>query len=208
MRILLAVSVLFVFTTTTAQIKTISAETSVQNVTIFSSGARVERMATVSIVPGRSEISFSGLSNQLDQKSVQLKADADITLLSVQTTEDFLSERNIADQERNFLEKSKALKEKRDLDNKLLEVYKSEEEMLNKNEAIGGTAGVKTSELKDALDLHRQRLTEVYEKQLEIQNRFNEEHYPGSEARHLAKKEYPTGGIHAPSHESKMFELP
>lgn len=47
--------------------------------------------------------------------------------------------------------------------------------MLIKNQAIGGTTGVKTTELKDALDLQRQRLTEVYQKQLEIQKRIIDE---------------------------------
>ena len=167
--------VFFLFKTRYSQVKKIPAETTVQNVTIFSSGARVERKSTVSIMPGRSEITFSGLSNQLDQKSVQLNADADITLLSVQATKDFLNERKIDNEENNFIEKTKSLKDKLDLDTKMLEVFKNEEEMLKKNEAIGGTSGVKTTELKEALDLHRQRLTEVYEKQLEIQNRITEE---------------------------------
>src|SRR5215217_1838535 len=44
--------------------------------------------------------------------------------------------------------------------------------MLIKNQAIGGTAGVKAADLKDALDLQRQRLTEVYQKQLDLQKRI------------------------------------
>ncbi|MGN6343072.1 MAG: mucoidy inhibitor MuiA family protein [Ginsengibacter sp.] len=173
MRTFVWVPMLFLYQNALSQIKKIPTETTVQTVTIFSSGARVDRISSVSISPGRSEITFSGLSNQLDQKSVQLNADADITLLSVQASKDFLSERKINDEEKNFIEKTKALQDKLDMDNKLLQVYKSEEEMLKKNEAIGGTTGVKTTELKEALDLHRQRLTEVYEKQIEIQNRIN-----------------------------------
>jgi hypothetical protein len=175
MRNFVLVPMLFLYQVATSQIKKIPAETTVQNVTIFSSGARVDRTSSVSISTGRSEITFSGLSNQLDPKSVQLNADADITLLSVQASKDFLSERKIDDQEKSFIEKTKTLKDKLDLDTKLMEVYKSEEDMLKKNEAIGGTSGVKTTELKEALDLHRQRLTEVYEKQIEIQNRINSE---------------------------------
>jgi uncharacterized protein (TIGR02231 family) len=175
MRISLLAIILLLSQIATSQIKKIQAETTVQNVTIFSSGARIDRISSVSISPGRSQIIFSGLSNQLDQKSVQLNADADITLLSVQASKDFLSERKIDDEEKSFIEKTKSLKAKLDIDNKLLEVYKSEEDMLKKNEAIGGTSGVKTTELKEALDLHRQRLTDVFEKQIEIQNRINEE---------------------------------
>ncbi len=175
MRILLSAILLCLFIHARAQVKKISAETTIENVTIFSSGARVERTSTISISPGRSEISFAGLSNQLDQQSVQLQADANITLLSVQATKDFLSERKIDQEEKSFIERTTSLKDKLDLDMKLLEVYKNEEAMLVKNQAIGGQSGVKTTELKDALDLQRQRLTEVYQKQLEIQKRIAEE---------------------------------
>ncbi|MEP7377914.1 MAG: mucoidy inhibitor MuiA family protein [Chitinophagaceae bacterium] len=175
MRILLSATLLCLFIDAHSQVKKIPAETTIENVTIFSSGARVERTSTIGISPGRSEISFAGLSNQLDQQSVQLQADANITLLSVQATKDFLSERKIDQEEKNFIEHTTSLKDKLDLDMKLLEVYKNEEAMLVKNQAIGGQSGVKTTELKDALDLQRQRLTEVYQKQLEIQKRIAEE---------------------------------
>lgn len=175
MRIALFIIPLLFYIDANAQVKKVSAETNIQNVTIFSSGARVERTASVSLAAGRSEISFAGLSNQLDQQSVQLQADANITLLSVQTTKDFLSERKIEQDEKNFIEHRNSLKDKLDLDTKLLDVYKNEEAMLIKNQAIGGQAGVKTTELKDALDLQRQRLTEVYQKQLEIQKRITAE---------------------------------
>ena len=132
----------------------------------------MERTAAVNVASGRSEISFAGLSNQLDQQTVQLKADANITLLSVQTTRDFLTERKIEQQEREFIDRTNALKDKSDLDQKLLEVCKNEEAMLIKNQAIGGQAGVKTIDLKDALEFQRQRLTDLYEKELEIGKRL------------------------------------
>src|SRR6185437_11180474 len=100
MRTILTTLPLLFYFTAHSQVKKLNAETTIQNVTVFSSGARVERTAAVNIGPGRSEISFAGLSNQLDPQTVQLKADANITLLSVQTTRDFLSERKIEQQER------------------------------------------------------------------------------------------------------------
>jgi hypothetical protein len=75
---------------------------------------------------------------------------------------------------------------------KLLEVYKNEESMLVKNQAIGGTSVVKTTELKEALDLQRERLTDVYQKQLEIQKRIAEEQADSerfkSQLREISKK--------------------
>lgn len=158
-----------------SQAKKITAETSVQEVTIFSSGAQIQRNATVSIQPGRSEIIFSGLSNQLQQQSVQLKADADITLLSVQAVKDYFSQRKIEQDEKTLIDRKAELNEKFDSDTRMLQVYKSEEQMLIKNQAIAGQNGVKADELKQALDLQRQRLTEVYQKQMEIEKRMKSE---------------------------------
>ena len=120
----------------------------------------------------RTEIAFSGLSNQLEQQTVQLKADANITMLSIQTNKDYLSVRKIDQEEKNLSELAAAAKDKLDQDAKLLDVYRNEESMLLKNQAIGGQTGVKASELKESLDLQRQRLTEVYGKEMEIQKRL------------------------------------
>jgi hypothetical protein len=152
--------------------KKIHAETDIQSVTVFSSGAQIQRTSTVAITPGRSEIVFSGLSNQLEQQSLQLKADAAITLLSVQVAKDFSGERRIEQEERSLIERRATLQEKIESDQKQLAVYKAEEEMLIKNQSIGGTTGVKADEMQKMLDLHRQRLSEVYQRQLETERRI------------------------------------
>ena len=172
MRVILFVFTLLFSVSAGAQVKKLNAETTISNVTVFSSGARVERSSAVNIQPGRTEIAFSGLSNQLEQQTVQLKADANITMLSIQTNKDFLSIRKIDQEEKNLSELSGAAKDKLDQDTKLLDVYRNEEAMLLKNQAIGGQTGVKAAELKESLDLQRQRLTEVYGKEMEIQKRL------------------------------------
>ncbi|HEY0067942.1 MAG TPA: mucoidy inhibitor MuiA family protein [Flavisolibacter sp.] len=154
------------------QSKAVTAESSIQNVIVFSSGAQVQRAATVALAAGRTEIVFPGLSNQLEQQSLQLKADANVTLLSVQVMKDFTGQRRIDQEERALIDRRAALLEKIEMDQKVLQVYKHEEEMLVKNQAIGGQAGVKTEELKQALDLQRQRLNEIYLKQLETERRI------------------------------------
>lgn len=155
-----------------SQARKINAESAIQNVTVFTSGAQIDRVANVSVLPGRTEIVFNGLSNQLEQQSLQLKADANITLLSVQTGKDYFSQRKIEQEEKDLLQRQANLTDKNDMDIKLLEVFKNEEGMLIKNQEIGGQNGVKSTELKEALDLHRQRLTEIYESQLTVQKKI------------------------------------
>jgi hypothetical protein len=156
-----------------SQVRKINAESTVQSVTVFTSGAQINRVANISVLPGRSEIAFNGLSNQLEQQSLQLKADANIVLLSVQTTKDFFGQRKTEQEEKELLETQASLKDKNNMDVKLLDVYKNEEAMLIKNQEIGGEGGVKSIELKENLDLQRQRLIEVYQKQLEVQKRID-----------------------------------
>jgi hypothetical protein len=154
-----------------SQTRRITAESSVQEVTIFSSGAQVQRNSTITVPAGKSEIVFNGLSNQLSQESVQLKADANLTLLSVQTMKDF-AQRKVNQDERILIDRKAELTEKYDFDTRMLQVYKNEEQMLVKNQEIGGQNGVKPEDLKQALDLQRQRLTEVFQKQMEIEKQM------------------------------------
>ena len=102
MRIFLIFLIVLINFSGFSQTRKLNAETNIGNVTIFSSGARVQRTAAVNIQSGRTEISFPGLSNQLDQQTVQLKADANITLLSVQSTKDFLTVRKIEEEEKKM----------------------------------------------------------------------------------------------------------
>ena len=155
-----------------AQPRKLNVESTIAGVTVFASGAQIFRSATAAVLPGRTEIVFAGLSNQLEQQSLQLKADATITLLSVQAIRDFTGQRKLESEERNLLDRRVELQDKIATDNRLLQVYKKEEDMLVKNEAIGGQSGVKAEELKAALDLHRSRMTEVLQKQLEIEKRI------------------------------------
>ena len=173
MRFLLSTVLLMMSVCCFSQTRKINAESAIQHVIVYFSGARVERSSTVNLPAGRSEVSFTGLSNQLDPQTIQLKADAGITLLSVQTAKDFLTARKVEEEERSLIEKAEQLKEKINQDAKTLEVYRNEETMLIKNQAIGGQAGVKAADLREALDLQRQRLTEVYARQSEIQKRLN-----------------------------------
>ncbi|MFL5787641.1 MAG: DUF4139 domain-containing protein [Flavisolibacter sp.] len=177
MRLLSLTIVLFIQNCSFAQIKGLTVESTIQNVTVFTSGARIERLATVSIPMGRSEIIFTDLSNQLNQQSVQLQSDANITLLSVQTTKDFLHAHKMEQQENSYQDKISSLQDKIARDSKQLEVLKNEESMLIKNQEIGGQTGVKTPELKIALDFQRQRFSEIYQQELQIQKTISDEKF-------------------------------
>ena len=132
-----------------SQARKINAESAIQNVTVFTSGAQINRVANVSVLPGRTEIVFNGLSNQLEQQSLQLKADANITLLSVQTGKDYFSQRKIEQEEKDLLQRQANLTDKNDMDVKLLEVFKNEEGMLIKNQEIADMLKISVHTVKN-----------------------------------------------------------
>ena len=49
--------------------------------------------------------------------------------------------------------------------------------MLGKNQEISGQTGLKTAALKEALEFQRERLTDLYERELEIQKRMVSEQH-------------------------------
>ena len=55
----------------------------IKGVTIYLKGARVERTATASLVPGDNEIVFEGLSNYIDENSIEVQGQGNATILSV-----------------------------------------------------------------------------------------------------------------------------
>ncbi len=144
-------------------------DSKIEKVTVFLEGAQVQRTAKASLAPGKHELVFSGISPAIDKQSIQVKADGNITVLSVIHQQNFLKEQE-KQQEISQAELQKdALRDKISLQKNILNVYKQEESLLIKNQEVGGANGLKAIDLKEAADFQRLRLTEVYQKQMETE---------------------------------------
>ncbi len=149
-------------------------DSKLERVTVFLNGAQVSRKAQTAIPAGKSVFYFKNLSPKLDKESIQLKAQGDFTVVSVQTEQSYY-ETGAGRLARNKeYEKRKAdIEARQQVDLKLLDVYKQEETLLLKNQALGGREqSLKASEIREAADFQRQRLTEVYTRQLEINRKL------------------------------------
>lgn len=145
------------------------AESKIEKVTVFLSGAQVNRTAKISLSAGKTELRFKHITPNLDVNSIQVKSEGDVAIQSVTHEKDFLGAKpNIA--EVNKLEAQReTIQDKIALDKSLLTVYKREEEMLIKNQLIvGQNTGLKAIDLKESVDFQRIRMTEVLAKQLEL----------------------------------------
>ena len=64
----------------------------ITNVTVYSSGAQVERSATFDLQQGKSILSFKNLSPYISKESIRVDGDGNYTILNVQLQNDFLNE--------------------------------------------------------------------------------------------------------------------
>lgn len=167
MRQIFTLTMLLLCLYSTAQTKK-NIDSKIEKVTVFLEGAQTQRSAKVSLTPGKSELVFTNISPSIDKQSIQVKADGNVTVLSVIHQQNFLKEQQKQDEIKELETQKEAQVEKISLQANIMNVYKQEENMLLKNQQIGGAnSGLKATDLKDAADFQRNRLTEVYQKQME-----------------------------------------
>ncbi len=64
----------------------------ITNVTVYSSGAQIERAATFDMQQGKSLLSFKNLSPYINKESIRVDGDGNYTILNVQLRADYLNE--------------------------------------------------------------------------------------------------------------------
>ncbi len=144
-------------------------ESKIENVTVYESGAQVTRAFKTPLAVGRTQLIVRGVSPQLDKQSIQAQADGNFVIVSVVLQNSFLSDKSKTDENTKLNTQKQDLEDKILTERAMLNVFKQEELMLSKNQEINGrTSVLKALDLKEAVDFHRNRLTEVLTKQLEI----------------------------------------
>ncbi|MEI9946081.1 MAG: mucoidy inhibitor MuiA family protein [Chitinophagaceae bacterium] len=136
----------------------------IEKVTVFLQGAQVERTAKQNLNAGKYNIVFNGISPKVDKQSIQLKAEGKLTVLSVTHQVNYLNEQQAQDEIKQLETQKEQWLEKISLEKNMKNVYSQEEKMIIANQSIKGDATLKATELKEAADFQRQRLTEIYQK--------------------------------------------
>jgi hypothetical protein len=149
------------------QPKIIRTEPVMRRVIVYHQGAQVERQSTLKLDAGKSEILVSGLSPEIDRQSIQIKLHPDIQLLSINHQLNHLRQQHLREEIRELQENDSLLKDKVALEQAMLQVYKQEEQMLQKNQEIRGDQGIRNADLREAMEYMRSKMTEVLRKQLE-----------------------------------------
>ena len=173
---LLSALLLFIHFAVFAQDNQINVNSKIAGVTVFMNGAQVLRQSDLVELPqGVSLLVFSGLSSSLETQSLQAKGEGSFTILSVTRQNNFLLEKKKSEQKLTLEAKAGEISDKMTALRNEISVYKSEEEMLMKNQTVmGPNVNYDLVKLKAALDFQKQRLSEAKAKQISIEKEINQ----------------------------------
>lgn len=158
-----------------AQTKKQTVQSKIDKVTVFMQGAQVMRSATTSIPAGTTILVFPQISPELEEKSIQVRGQGPFTILSVSRERNYLRGQAPIEEIEKLQQQQQALEEKVTHEKARQKVFAQEEAMLAKNQDLRGTTtGLKTQDLREALDFQRTRLSEVLEQQISIEKNITQ----------------------------------
>jgi Domain of unknown function (DUF4139)/N-terminal domain of unknown function (DUF4140) len=147
----------------------------IEKITVFLSGAQITRTASAPIKIGRTELIFQNLSPYILKESVQVNANGRFTVLSVNHQQNYLQEQTKKEAIIALQSQIDQLTAQLNAEKSSLQIYKSEEKMLERNQVqlVGiQNNAMKANDLKEIMDFQRARLTEILNKSLEIDTKI------------------------------------
>lgn len=145
-----------------AQVTSKDVVSKVTDVTVYMTGASITHTADVTLAKGDYNLQFSGISPNINQKSVQVSANENVKITSVTYVIDYLAVETESKEIQVLNDSLDLLTKKITTLKNQLSVYASEKELVLKNYDLKGTTtGVSTLELQKAADFYRLRLTEI-----------------------------------------------
>jgi Domain of unknown function (DUF4139)/N-terminal domain of unknown function (DUF4140) len=146
----------------------------IEKVTVFLSGAQVTRSATVLLKAGKHDYVFTDLSPKLIQSTLQVSGKGDFTLLSAVQRINYLQEKQAEYSNQLLQARMDSLKEKMEAEQIGLEVWKSEEDLLEKLQIISQNQKLPSSEeITEAMSYREKRLIELKMKALQSNKKLS-----------------------------------
>lgn len=137
-------------------------KTTISSATVYLTGAEIHRNKTVNLKSGKTKLIFTNLSPKINSKSIRITTASNIDLLGITSKINYLAKKE-------NLPKTKQLQDSFRLITKQIQnitdqtdAFATEKKMLLSNISIGGQdKGVSITELKQASDFYRSRITEI-----------------------------------------------
>jgi uncharacterized protein (TIGR02231 family) len=158
----------------------------ISDVTVFLIGAQISRQAKITLQKGTTTLAFRNLPVNIDPQSIQAKGEGSFIILSLLHQVNYLAGQRRNTQVIQLQDSLRLCEEQLALVISLKSVMKNEEELLQANREIGSAEkGVVLTELRQAADFYRARLTEIKKEELKLSR---EETRLGEKADRLRKQ--------------------
>jgi hypothetical protein len=170
------ISLLWVFSTYSQEIKETAFTSQIQDVTVFLAGAQVFEKAQGQLSAGESFILVKGLSPYIDEKSIQIKGQGNFTIQAVNKRLDFLSAKAFNEKVKALNDQILEIQRNRSLETARLQILEEKASLLQANKKLGGEqSGPSIAELRSALDFYETELTKLKTEELQIQAKMQQE---------------------------------
>lgn len=145
--------------------KPVLADAKVKSATVYFNAAEITQTASATLPTGTSEVIIRNVANYLNEGSVQIGAPSNITVLSVQFTNDYIAEYEIDETAPHIKKVKDSIKLVQNELNKLINTKNSEMktiELLDKNQQVfGQNSGLSVAELMKMVEYYKAKRTET-----------------------------------------------
>jgi hypothetical protein len=189
-------------------------KTDVNEVTVFIDGAQIVRKKVVPLTKGKFLLKFVGLSPFIDAKSVQVKANGEITVLSVNQQQNFLDKLSKPKELTDLETKISSIEEKIKLENTHLAILREELSFLRDNRIIGGkNQEVSVNTLREATIFYSGKISTLKLKEIDLERSISDLDKQKREFENqirtiTSKKEFPSGEVLVKVDCSKDIQVP
>jgi hypothetical protein len=176
-------------------------QSEVDEVTVFLKGAQVVRKKAVEVPGGAHILKFVNLSPFIEAKSIQVKADGEITVLSVNHQQNFLDKSEKSEELKSLEKQLETISDQITEENTKLVILQEELAFLRDNRNIGGKNDqVNITSLQQASEFYGKKLTTLKMNEIEVNKYLRELNKKRNDLQNqinslAGKREFPTGEI-------------
>jgi len=148
-------------------------KTTIESAVVFLNGAELTNTARISLPPGESEVAFTDLAGNLDQKKINLSANNNLTVESITFQNNYLINEDHSGHVNMLKDSIDIMNRQRSLVNNKLTVIDEQLSVLQNNRKVGGdNTGLSIAELQHMLDLLSNKMNDYLNGKITIQEQL------------------------------------
>ncbi len=152
----------------------IPVKTSIDEVTVYLQNAVETRRASVSVLPGKTNLLFTGLSPYIDAGNIQAKVNGEVTLLMVNHGQSFLDKSEPTPEIKALQDKLAETDKKIATNNAYTSVLDENIDFLKANRQVGGTSSAITvASMREAAAYFNDKMTALKLERLELKSKLD-----------------------------------